>query len=76
MKPGMIRWNGVPLYAPHAQSARKFSVVLGTDSQKSSSFKSPWLVRSWNYQLRLHEDALMNVDVPKLPWHFMVEPEK
>lgn len=27
MKPGMIRWKGISLYAPHAHSAMKFSVV-------------------------------------------------
>lgn len=47
MKVGIMRWMGVPVYASEAQRARKFSQVLGTDSQKSSSLRSPRVVWSW-----------------------------
>lgn len=48
MKSGISRWKGVPSYAPEAHSARKFSAVLGTRSQKISIFRSPWEVCSFS----------------------------
>jgi len=48
MKSGISLWKGVPSYAPEAHSARKFSAVLGTRSQKISIFRSPWEVCSFS----------------------------
>lgn len=46
MKVFRMRWRGVSSYFEEAQRARKFSAVLGTDSQKISSLRSPSVVWS------------------------------
>lgn len=48
-----MRWKGLPLYAEVAQSARKFSAVFGTDSQKISNLRSPREVWSYGWRFSL-----------------------